>query len=142
MKIRLLALLAGFCLVVGLPLAAMAGPTPNGTPDSDGDGVENAFDNCSAKSNANQGDKDHDACGDLCDGDFDQNGVAGGSDLGVLKKAFGASSGAPAYNAGADMDCNGTVGGSDLGLFKKVFGTKAGPSGISTSNRSLTACPL
>jgi hypothetical protein len=137
-----LALLAGFCLVVGLPLAAMAGPTPNGTPDTDGDGVENAFDNCSARSNANQGDKDHDACGDLCDGDFNQDGTAGTVDLGIFNKSKGASSGNPAYNPGADMNCDGTIGTPDLGLFTKVKGSKAGPSGISTSNRNLVACPL
>ena len=45
MKIRLMALVAGFCLVVGLPLAATAGPTPGGT-DTDGDDVPDGFDNC------------------------------------------------------------------------------------------------
>jgi hypothetical protein len=144
MKVRFTALLAGFGLVVGLPLAAMAGPTPGGT-DTDGDGVENAFDNCTTLGGAqsNQKDVDHDGCGDRCDGDFDQNGTAGSNDFLALKAAFGSSTGQPAYNAvpGADMDCNGAIGSSDFLLFKAEFGTTAGPSGISNSGRNPTACP-
>jgi hypothetical protein len=142
MKVRFTALLAGFGLVVGLPLAAMAGPTPGGA-DSDGDGVENAFDNCTnvGGAQADQKDVDHDGCGDRCDGDFDQNGTSGGSDFIILKQAFASSVGQPAYNPSADMDCNGVIGGSDFILFKGEFTTTAGPSGISNSGRNLTACP-
>jgi hypothetical protein len=140
MKVKLMALLAGFCLVVGLPLAAMAGPTPGGA-DTDGDGVENAFDNCSSTSNASQKDVDHDACGDLCDVDFDQNGTSGASDFLSFKTAFGSSTGSPAYNAVTDMDCNGTVGASDFLLFKSGFGKVPGPSGITNAGRNHTACP-
>jgi hypothetical protein len=124
-----MALLAGFCLVVGLPLAAMAGPTPGGA-DGDSDGVENAFDNCTVKINADQKDVDHDGCGDTCDADFDQNGASGVTDFGILKSSFLKSTGDPAYNAAADMDCNGSVGIPDFGLFKNEFLTTAGPSGI------------
>jgi len=140
MRIKLTALAAGFVLAVGLPLAAMAGPTPGGA-DTDGDGVENAFDNCSTKVNTSQKDVDHDGCGDTCDGDFDQNGAAGGSDFATFKAGFGKTTGQPGYNAGADMDCNGAIGGSDFSLFKAEFGTTAGPSGISNAARSATACP-
>jgi len=140
MKVKLMALVAGFALAVGLPLAAMAGPTPGGA-DGDGDGVENAFDNCSTASNATQKDVDHDGCGDTCDGDFDQNGTAGGSDFGAMKLAFGSTTGQPNYNANADMDCNGAVGGSDFGLFKLEFNTTAGPSGITNAGRDPVACP-
>jgi hypothetical protein len=140
MKVRMMALLAGFCLVVGLPLAAMAGPTPGGA-DTDGDGVENAFDNCSSLSNPAQKDADHDACGDVCDGDFDQNGTSGLPDFGIFKAAFGSSTGSPAYKAVADMDCNGTIGLPDFGLFKNEFGGTAGPSGITNAGRNHTACP-
>jgi len=50
--------------------------TYEGTPagdgdvaDSDGDGVEDAADNCPARSNANQADADRDGIGDVCDSD-------------------------------------------------------------------------
>jgi hypothetical protein len=140
MKVKLTALVAGFALVVGLPLAAMAGPTPGGA-DFDTDGVEDAFDNCSTKVNASQKDIDHDGCGDTCDADFDQNGSSGLIDFGTLKLAFGATTGQPAYNAAADMDCNGGVGVADFGLFKLEFGTTAGPSGITNAGRNPVACP-
>ena len=65
MKTGLLALTFGFFLVVGLPLLATAGPTPGGA-DSDGDTVEDAFDNCTSVANAGQEDADHDGCGDVC----------------------------------------------------------------------------
>lgn len=140
MKVKLMALLAGFCLVVGFPLAAMAGPTPGGA-DSDSDGVENAFDNCSSKANSTQKDADHDGCGDVCDADFDQNGTSGLSDYGILLGSFGSTTGAPNYKAPVDMDCNGTIGLSDYGLFLQEFPGTAGPSGITNAGRNATACP-
>ncbi len=140
MKVKLMALAAGFCLVVGLPLAAMAGPTPGGA-DTDGDGVENAFDNCTNSANPSQKDVDHDGCGDTCDADFDQNGTAALADFGIFKLAYGSNAGQPAYNPAADMDCNGNIGISDFGLFKLEYGTTAGPSGITNAGRNLTACP-
>ena len=80
MKAGLIALTFGFFLVVGLPLAATAGPTPGGA-DSDGDTVEDAFDNCTAIANPGQEDADHDGCGDVCDPpllcDCDANGIVG-----------------------------------------------------------------
>lgn len=140
MKISLMALVAGFGLVVGLPLAAMAGPTPGGA-NSDGDSVENAFDNCTNLSNAAQKDFDHDGCGDLCDGDFDQDGGSGLLDFGIFKATFGKSTGQPGYDARADMDCDGAVGLLDFGLFKAEFGGTAGPSGIPASHKTPVACP-
>jgi hypothetical protein len=139
MKLRFAALLAGFCLVVGLPLAAIAGPTPGGASGADGDTIEDSFDNCTGVANADQKDVDHDGCGDRCDGDFDQNGGAGISDFTLFKGAFNTIEGQPAYNAAADMDCNGGVGTTDFSLFKAEFNTPTGPSGVSAKNP--TACP-
>jgi len=84
---------------------------------------------------------DHDGCGDICDGDFDQNGTAGITDFGFLLASFGATTGAPNYNAATDMDCNGVVGITDYGFFLNEFGTTAGPSGITNAGRDLAACP-
>jgi hypothetical protein len=139
MKARFTALLAGFCLVVGLPLAAMAGPTPGGTSTADGDGVEDAFDNCTSSGNASQKDSDHDGCGNTCDGDFDQTGTTGGPDFLALKAAFGATTGQPAYNAAIDMTCDGAIGGPDFLAFKAEFATTPGPSGV--LNKVSPACP-
>jgi len=143
MKVSLMALVAGFCLVVGFPLAAMAGPTPGGT-DTDADGVENAFDNCSSSLNAAQKDVDHDGCGDVCDGDLapvQGDGITGVPDFNAFRNAFGSTTGSPAYNPEADMNCDGTVGIPDFNLFRNEFGTAPGPSGISNSGRDPITCP-
>ena len=50
------------------------------SPDSDGDGVNNAVDNCPTVGNADQADNDGDGLGDACDADDDNDGVADGVD--------------------------------------------------------------
>jgi subtilisin family serine protease len=50
------------------------------TPDTDGDGVADAADNCPGVSNAGQADADGDGAGDACDPDDDNDGAADGSD--------------------------------------------------------------
>jgi hypothetical protein len=57
-------------LVLGLPNAALAGPSA----DNDGDGVFDVLDNCSTRANAAplDCDTDDDGYGNACDGDFDQ----------------------------------------------------------------------
>ena len=111
MKASLIALMFGFFLAVGLPLAATAGPTPGGA-DSDGDTVEDAFDNCSSVVNAGQEDADHDGCGDVCD---------------------------PAL--ACDCDGNGGVGVSDFGILSAEWGQVKGPSGITNPSRDYSECP-
>jgi hypothetical protein len=119
----------------------MAGPTPGGA-DGDGDGVENAFDNCSGVSNANQKDLDHDGCGDACDADLANNdGLTGAADFTAFRAAFGTSTGNPLYNAFADMNCDGSVGAPDFTLFRGEFGSPSGPSGITNSGRDPVTCP-
>jgi len=136
----LMAVVAGFCLVVGLPLAATAGPTPGGPSAADGDGIENFFDNCYLDGNADQKDFDHDGCGDLCDSDFNNDGIANALDLSAFKATYLASSGNPAYNPNFDSDCNGVVNALDLSAFKGNYLQPTGPSGFPSSQRS-TGCP-
>ena len=62
----------------------------NGAPDADGDGIQNACDNCASITNPNQNDIDGDGLGNACDNcvavanpsqnDFDGDGVGNGCD--------------------------------------------------------------
>ena len=140
MKVSLIALTFGFFLVAGLPLAATAGPTPGG-PDSDGDTVEDAFDNCTNLSNAGQEDADHDGCGDVCDPlltcDCDGNGAVGVSDYNVMSIEWGNTS--PPLTC--DCDGNGAVGVSDYNSMSIEWGQLKGPSGITNPSRDYAECP-
>jgi hypothetical protein len=100
--------------------------------DTDGDGVFDSVDNCTMDSNASQRDVDGDGCGNLCDADFDQNGVAGGSDFNTLRLCFaktvpGAGPAADPTCAESDMDGNLVVGASDFNSFRLDFGSAPGP---------------
>ena len=65
MKVRLLACVLGSLLALGVPFAALGGPTTP-TTDADADGIPDIFDNCTGLANAGQADTDHDGCGDAC----------------------------------------------------------------------------
>jgi hypothetical protein len=144
MKVSLLAMSFGFLLV--LPLAASAGPLPGGA-DSDSDTVEDAFDNCTAVSNPDQADADHDACGDVCDAsitcDASNDGVVGGPDFNVFLAEFGNNCTAnPSQSCTADCDGDTIVGGPDFNVFLAEFGNSVGPSGITNPSRDPEGCPF
>jgi hypothetical protein len=106
---------------------AWAGTTAlvgSGYPDSDGDGIADALDNCSAVSNPGQDDSDGDGYGNACDADFDNNGFVNAIDLARFKAAFGTA------NLLFDLDGSGFVNALDLARFKVLFGQPPGPSGL------------
>ena len=124
----------GFCLVVGLPLAASAGPNID-NDDLDGDGVFDAFDNCVDVANSDQADADHNGCGDACtipDCDFTGVGVIGGPTFACIIGNFGKK--VAASSADCDCDGNGIIGGGDFALVIINFGNKNGTSGIPVDN--------
>ncbi|MEL7449846.1 MAG: S8 family serine peptidase [Pseudomonadota bacterium] len=92
--------------------------------DSDGDGVFNAQDNCSAIANADQRDTDGDGYGNLCDADFNQDGVVNFSDVGILRERFGTD------DPDADLDGDGIVFHGDIEIFKTMWLGTPGPSGL------------
>ena len=141
MKISLMAVVAGFCLVVGLPLAAMAGPTPGGPSAADGDGIEDFFDNCYLDANADQKDFDHDGCGNVCDSDSNNDGLVNALDLTAFKATYLKGEGSPGYNSAYDATCDGLVNALDLTVFKGNYLQTAGPSGFPAAQRNTAACP-
>jgi hypothetical protein len=56
-------------------IAVRMDPGPVTPPDTDGDGVLNAVDNCPLLANADQANSDGDSEGDVCDTDDDNDGV-------------------------------------------------------------------
>lgn len=137
MKIRLLAMAFGFFLVAG---TAYAGPVPGGA-DTDGDTVENAFDNCVDIANASQTDTDHNGCGDSCTQNItcDANGdtSVGAQDFTILRMQFGNT---PPANITADCNGDTSVGSQDFTILRMQFGNTVGPSGITTAQCDPTSC--
>ena len=143
MKVRLLAITAGCILAAG---AAWAGPTPGGV-DTDGDTVQDAFDNCRLTPNSTQTDTNHFGCGDACskpnDCSFDGLPAVGAPDFAILGMNFGKT--VPKGTAG---DCaggpgngpDGVVGAPDFAKLGMEFGNTAGPSGITNAQCNPARC--
>ena len=132
MRFGLLASLLAFFLALGVAGTAFAGP---GLGDSDGDGWDDVFDNCTNDANASQLDVDADGCGNLCDADYNQDAAVDGSDFFDFRGGFlGTASGI------TDHTGDGTTDGADFFVFRGQF--LAGVPGPSLNSfRDLTACP-
>jgi hypothetical protein len=98
-------------------------------PDTDGDGVPDASDNCTLVANPGQCDSDGDGYGNHCDGDLNNNGVTNAFDAPLFREQIGLPSVGPAYNP-ADLDCSGAVSAFDTPLFRQLLGAPPGPSGL------------
>lgn len=142
MKVSSIAIVFGFLLALALPMSGIAGPQyPTGL-DTDSDGVENAFDNCSLTANPDQGDSIHNGCGNACrvnacDGTGDS--VVGIPDFSLLVAQLGTdcSAALPERLPACSMDCtnDGIVGIPDFSQLVGQIGQPAssfppGPSGI------------
>ena len=99
-------------------------PVPPPVSDVDGDSVADALDNCSRVANLDQRDTNGDGYGNLCDADFNNNGIVDSGDGALLKAAFGQRS--PDF----DMNGNGIVDSNDAQMTKVRFGQAPGPSGL------------
>jgi hypothetical protein len=105
-------------------------------PDQDGDGIGDPRDNCLLDANPDQRDSNLDGYGNLCDGDFDGDGVVAAPDLGALKQAYLKGQGQPEYAADIDLDGNGIVNALDLGWFGPIYLHAPGPSGLVCAGRT------
>ena len=100
--------------------------------NSDKDSLDDVVDNCRDDTNPTQLDTDLDGCGNMCDGDYDNNGKAGGTDFTRLKFCFGlaasATNGLGQKCAPVDANDDGKIGSVDFNQLRKYFGQKAGIS--------------
>jgi hypothetical protein len=95
--------------------------TPALAVDSDGDGVDDTVDNCSAVANADQRDSNGDGFGNVCDSDLNNDLIVNAGDLGLLRSVFFTS------DEDADADGDGTVNVGDLGAMRAQFFGPPGP---------------
>ena len=92
--------------------------------DTDGDGLADYIDNCMLVSNYAQRDTDADGYGNICDPDFNNDGIVASADLAFFKPKY--------FTADPDADLNGdgVVGAADLAILKTMFFKPPGPSGL------------
>ena len=110
--------LAALAAAVTLTLAPAAQAV-----DTDGDGVENSFDNCIEHANPDQRDTNADGFGNRCDADFNGDLIVNAIDLGHLKLMFFSN------DPDADLDGDGVVNVIDLGILRSLFFGSPGPAG-------------
>jgi hypothetical protein len=94
--------------------------------DTDGDGISDPRDNCTQKSNSTQIDADGDGYGNICDGDFDNNGYTNGADSVILRNSIGVVP----VNMVTDINSNGVVNAQDTVLHRNMLGHPPGPSAL------------
>ncbi|MGB5473700.1 MAG: hypothetical protein WBQ78_09510 [Gammaproteobacteria bacterium] len=93
--------------------------------DSDGDTIDDAIDNCTLVANPNQRDTNGDGFGNMCDADFNNNGLVDPSDFSLIKSLFGSTT-----SPDQDLNGNGIVDPSDFSKEKSLFATQPGPSAL------------
>lgn len=124
----------GIALIATLGISTMA--LAGLSDDFDTDTVYDVLDNCSTVTQSTgpggtDCDTDDDGYGNVCDGDFDQDGSTGASDYVTWNNDF-TSNGIDNGNVGTDMDCDTYVGASDYILFNTQYTAVGfpGPSGL------------
>jgi hypothetical protein len=99
-------------------------------PDSDADGVPDSCDNCTLEPNADQADTNEDGYGNVCDPDFNDDGLVSIMDFILLRDQFGLGCGDPGFDAIADTSSDCSVGIDDFIRLRIYFGGPPGPSGV------------
>jgi len=104
--------------------------------DFDEDGLVDLFDNCLRIANPEQEDSDADGFGNVCDADFNDDGVVGANDVAAIAARFGFPA---AGSEKFDLDSSGVVGAGDVARAARAFGEPPGPSGLTCAGAA--PCP-
>jgi hypothetical protein len=128
---------------IGDPLMRVAQPVSQRDPsDLDGDGVDNASDNCITLPNPEQRDTNADGFGNACDADIDGDGLVTTSwgaafplkDRGDLEWIALTAVNGP-YDPNHDLDGDGQVDHLDVSIAQLFLFRPPGPSGQATPPR-------
>ena len=118
-------------LAFGLSFGSFAGASP----DTDVDGVPDAFDNCTALANGpsaatnscnSQEDYDVDGYGQPCDADINNDGLNGLDDVNIMLGNLGG----PAAQA-SNLNCDALIALDDVNIALGTIGGAPGPTGLS-----------
>jgi hypothetical protein len=139
---HLLSIFAAFLLLLA-PASSFGGALLG---DSDGDGIDDLFDNCRDVMNASQLDTDSDGCGNACDGDFDQDGAVAGTDFFVFIDCLSPGSTGPGTGPANDPQCLESDSDGDLAVagtdFFAFLAQLGGLPGVSKNPlRNAAVCP-
>ena len=99
--------------------------------DQDGDGIDDAQDNCTSIANPDQRDTDLDGYGNACDADLDNDGLVNLTDVGLFRQVYlKQAAGIEPYTLADHADFNGDmfVGQDELVTLKRLLNTAPGPS--------------
>ena len=135
MKVGVITLMTA--LLFALPVWAGTDPCASG-PDQDSDGHVDHCDNCLVKANVSQTDADSDGCGNVCDGDFNQDGVVAIADFSSFAGVYGGPSAVHDIGMPDPPQPDGVVAIADFSNFAGMYGGVPGPSGTTSGT---TACP-
>ncbi|MFK8031586.1 MAG: proprotein convertase P-domain-containing protein [Gammaproteobacteria bacterium] len=94
------------------------------TSDTDGDGVPDDEDNCTLVPNADQRDTNGDGFGNICDPDFDNNGVVNFLDVNAWRPLFGTACG----DVDEDINGDGLCNFADYAIVTSFFLQPPGPA--------------
>jgi hypothetical protein len=106
-------------LLLGMPAWAQ---------DADADGVIDSRDNCLVIANPDQRDTNLDGFGNLCDPDFNQDGLITFFDTGTILGAWATT--VPPTSADVDLDGDDIVGMPEIIVHLNYLGLPPGPSGL------------
>ncbi len=94
--------------------------------DTDGDGVDDSVDNCSAVANPDQRDTNGDGFGNICDPDLNNDGVVNFVDISAWTPLFNTACG----DVDADFNGDGNCNFADYALFPDFFLGPPGPGAV------------
>ena len=112
--------------------ASVSSSTSAPAVDTDGDGIIDNRDNCIDVSNTSQLDTNSDGYGNMCDADYDNDGIVGLSDYGIFRNSYQTEVGSPGYNVDVDKDGDSIIAIGEFGLISAQMEAQVpGPSGLS-----------